>query len=473
MRYLRYITTIMLLILQYNIVFPQAFNINVTISGMKNAELYLAYHFGSKVFVIDTVRTDENSNAVFSGEKKLDGGMYLIYLPTKEFFDIMVCDDQDMVFITDTTDLINNMKVEGSKENQIFFEFQKFLKDRQFKQSIIRNKLKSPGINQQIKEELNIEMTRLNNEVSQNWESFIKNNPGTFVAKFLKALRDVKVPDGPLNDEGQPLDPYFRYNFYVTHFFDNIDLSDSRLLKTSVINDRLEKYFARTLIQSADSILPKAISLIEKAKNSNSEVFRFIVQDILNRYAQPKIMGTDAIYVAVAELYYLSGIADWISENDLKLIKTRVKMIKPNLIGRTAPDLSLYTMSDENISLHEFEADLTILLFWDHNCGHCKTTVDSLKDISQKYESKNVKVFAVYTMDDPESWKEYVKEKGLNWTNSYDRNGDTNLRDLYDAWGNPTMFILDKKKTILAKKFDITQLEGLLDHILENLNESG
>ncbi|MFC2097315.1 redoxin domain-containing protein [Bacteroidota bacterium] len=449
-------------------VFSQGYKIEVTINDLKNEELYLAYHYASKVYVLDTVRTDENSYALFTGEEKLEGGMYLVYLPNKDFFDFLISDDQEIKFQTGIENLVENMKVTGSKENDEFFKFQKYLKTSRQKQAALRNDRNKPNISQSEKDKINLELNKLNDAVNFFWDNIIETNRGSFVATFLSALKEIKVPPAPVDANGQAIDQYFRYNYFVNHFFDNVDLSDPKLIRTSILNDKLERYFTKILVQSADSILPAALTIIEKAKKGNFEVFKFIVQNIINRYSSPKIMGTDAIYVAVAELYYLSGIADWISDSDLNIIKERVKMIKPNLIGRTAPNLIMESPEGETISLHDFKSKYTILLFWDHECGHCKKTIERLKEIYPKYSDKEVRIFAVYTMENIDSWKEYIKEQNLNWTHVSDNLNKTHFRDIYDAWANPTIYILDANKTIIAKKFDIEQLEGLLNHFMEN-----
>ena len=460
------ITLFIFFLLLVSHTFPQAYDIKVTINGLSNADLFLAYHYGKKVYVIDTIKTDEQSNARFTGEKDLLGGMYLIYLPDKRYFDFLVSDDQKMQFETDTSDLIGNMKIRGSKENIIFFDFQSFLKEKYGLQSQLRAGLGEKDITEKQKDKINIELESLNKEVEEYWNKLIKKHNGTFAGNFIKANRDVKVPTP--DEDRQKTDQLYSYNYLLEHFFDNIDLSDPRLLRTSVLSNRIERYFDRTLMQISDSITTRALWFIEKCRKSNKEVFRFVLQDLLNRYAQPKIMGLDAVYVTIAEKYYLSGLADWISNEDLKMIEKRVNMISPNLIGKQAPDLILESINGDKISLHEFRSKLTLLLFWDHECGHCKETVKVLQKVFEKYSDKGLGIFAVYTMSNIESWKKFVEENNPDWTHVFDSKNITNFKNLYDAWGNPTVYILDKNKKIIAKKFGINQLEKLLEQILKS-----
>ena len=51
-----------------------AYEIKVTLKPFNSGYLYLAHHFGTKQYLIDSARINEKSEAVFSGTQKLIGG---------------------------------------------------------------------------------------------------------------------------------------------------------------------------------------------------------------------------------------------------------------------------------------------------------------------------------------------------------------------------------------------------------------
>jgi len=59
------------------------FAIKANIKPFKSGYLYLAYHFGSKQYLIDSAAIDAAGNALFQGDKKLQGGVYMIVYPQK------------------------------------------------------------------------------------------------------------------------------------------------------------------------------------------------------------------------------------------------------------------------------------------------------------------------------------------------------------------------------------------------------
>lgn len=61
----------------------QAYEIKANIKPFNKGHLYLAYHFGSKQYLIDSAKIEPSGEAVFTGSKKLQGGVYLIVFPEK------------------------------------------------------------------------------------------------------------------------------------------------------------------------------------------------------------------------------------------------------------------------------------------------------------------------------------------------------------------------------------------------------
>jgi thiol-disulfide isomerase/thioredoxin len=96
----------------------------------------------------------------------------------------------------------------------------------------------------------------------------------------------------------------------------------------------------------------------------------------------------------------------------VKLLE-RVNKITPTKLGNIATDLKrMQTIDDKFISLHQVDADYTILVFYEPHCGHCKKEVPVLmQQFRDSLKTMNVKVFALYTQYDKEEWKTFLDEK--------------------------------------------------------------
>ena len=100
------------------------YEIRVKINGIKDTNIILGHHFAGAMYPDDTVKVDKNGIGIFKGKKTLPQGMYIIFLPSKNYFDIIIGENQKYSVENDTSNLFKKIKFSGSKENQIFFEYQ-------------------------------------------------------------------------------------------------------------------------------------------------------------------------------------------------------------------------------------------------------------------------------------------------------------------------------------------------------------
>jgi peroxiredoxin len=449
---------------------PDGYNIRVTLNELNNQDLILGYYYNKKMYVTDTSRI-ESGTAVFKGEEPLKGGLYLFYLPSGKYFDVLINDEQHFTIETDTANLIGEMVITGSKESRLFLQYQHFIEEQQKKVNEIRAAIKANESDQAKVEELSRQLEATNKSVADYWDTAMEQNPGTFYAQFIKGMKDPVMPPLDIPEHVQNVDSFSqvkRYEFYRDHYFDNIDFKDDRLLRTPFFVQKLDTYFDRLLIQIPDTVAHAAINIIEKSRG-NEEMFRFLVQYTFNKANESKIMGMDAAMVALAEKYYLSGQADWASEEFLEKLSTRVRDIKPTLIGKKAHDMQMESLTGEIFRLHEVSAPVTIVVFYEPSCGHCKTALPQLySEVFEIYKDKGVQVFAVYSMADKEEWQTFIDTHELyGWINVYDPYHQTRFRNHYDIRSTPMIYVLDKEKKIAAKRLDVEQLPGFIDHLLK------
>ena len=209
-------------------------------------------------------------------------------------------------------------------------------------------------------------------------------------------------------------------------------------------------------------------------------------------------MGFDKVFVHLSEKYLKNGEGTGIYQDEtvINTIIKRADLLKPLLIGSIAPELYLIKATDHSkinqmgfnnikdsndvtnkyyanvdeinklfLTLHSVIADQIILVFWDVDCSHCQSEIPKLLEVYNdlKKAKKNVKVVSVYTMHDGEKFLKYGMEKGLNdWINVYDGVYINNLVNKYDIYSTPVIYILDKNKTIKAKRIGIDQIKNLI-----------
>ena len=293
----------------------------------------------------------------------------------------------------------------------------------------------------------------------------ISDNKGSLLAVLVKAMLPVEqpvisVPPGTSNPDSVRWIKTYLYN--KDHFFDNIDLTDERLLRTPILQARLNTFFTNVVIQSADSINKEIDKLIAKV-SGDYKIFQFVSVFLFNHFRESEIMGHDAVLVKLADDIYLSGKADWVTDEFKQDLKKQVDLIRPNLIGKKAPNLIMDSFSGIYVSLYDVEKDFTILYFWEPDCGHCQEETPKLKEYYEKAKNEGVEVFAVCTTADRTKWEKYITDNKLTWINGWDPERRSNFGSLYNVQSTPLVYILDRNKTIIAKKLAVEDIPSFID----------
>lgn len=444
----------------------QSYKIDVEISDLQNEEIYLGYYYGDKTYVSDTIMLDANGTGTFKGDSLLDEGMYLIVMPSKNYFDILVGKDQEFSLKTTSTGLMSDLEVQGSNLNQSLNEFQRFMMNQNKQVNELQKRLKNQAEDSDSTDILKNKLEELSNEVKNNWDETIENNSDNFLGVLIKTMKNPEIPEYEVPEEIENKDSarwFYSYNYNRTHYFDNIDLTDERLIRTPLFHNKLNTYFTKVLVQDPDTII-KYIDIVANEAIESYEMFQYVIRYFYNTFGQSNIMGMDKVFVHVAENYYLTEKVDWLDDETIEKMKEQVSKHRFNLIGNKAQDLKMETLHSEYAKLHEVHAKYTALIFWEPHCGHCKKVIPALHNLYQEYSRNELEVFAVYTQTDKEEWAKYIEEKAFDdWINVWDPYNLTNFRFFYNIYSTPTLYLLDENKKIIAKRIGVETLQNILD----------
>ena len=433
----------------------QSFRIRVTLDGLKDTNIYLANYYGSKILRVDSARLDKTGSAIFKNKEKRISGLYVIYLNKDNYFDFLLGSDQQ--FSVRTSFLPHSKRLfNGAIETEVFQQYQEFLSVQRNKQQKLQKEVELHKNNKDSVKSINAEIDNLNKEMESYWESKSSAYPGTFLADFLRSMIYTRPPEfvaPPDSKNPDSLKWVRNYNFMKNHYWDNFNFTQPGMIRTPLIEARLDNYFKNTLLQIPDSMIKPTFAVIDKSK-ANEEMFHYISLQRLNAALTSEVMGMDKLFVAIAERYFLNGSGAWLDTTAMAKLKDKVRVTKPNLIGNLAPELKLPDSEGNYYSLRQMNSKYTILLFWEPNCSHCKKAVPQIyKDLYLPLKDKGVDIFAVCTQNKKEDWlKAIIDYKILDWTNVWDPYVTSNFRSLYDVYSTPIIYILDSTKHIIAKR---------------------
>ncbi len=422
--------------------FADGYKIKVKIKGVADTTLTLAHHWADKNFIDTIVSTNGRGSAVFQGRKKLPGGLYIVILPNRKYFDLIISDDQEFSLETDTADLVLNMKISGCEENERFYDSQKYLIKQKKKVEELQKKLKQ-NIPTSDSLEIQKQLSDIEKELSTGWKKIVDNYPNTFYGKLLNATN---------GNQGA--------------FFDNVDFSDARLLRSPVIHQTVRRVMARDLNakKNYSIVIKNSEKLLKKAK-ANDEVFRYVFSHLLEFYNSFYRIGMNKVFCHLVDNYVRTGETDWFDSTAISQITKRADMLGSSFEGKIAHNLEMEKYDGDYIALHDVDSKYTILFFWKTGCGHCS---DAAKRIQQFYEKggMDINIFAVYTQKSRDAWSKFITENKMEkWINVWDPKNESQFQTWYYVVSSPIALLLDKDKKIIAERAGDTSIIDLIDQL--------
>jgi len=462
-----------------------------TIVGLPDTTIYLTKYLGPNLRYADTT-VSKNGIVQFDGSKH-QAGLYAIYFPNRKYFEFVHDKEPVDMFVRDTADFVGSMKVITSKNNVAFYQYIIFMGANQKKMTGLTKTYEAAPEGSALRDSIKAVSIALNTEVAAFQKKIVDENPGTFIGMMVKMSMDVELPEPPRDSNGVITDSNFVYNYYIAHFWDNVDLSDPRVVNTPVYHNKLESYFSQQgVIQIPDSIIKYSVIMLNKMNmtDQSNKVFQYTLAYITNKYSGSKIMGMDKVVWGMGVNYYCppNNKAYWMSKENTESFCGRVEKIGRTMIGNYANSLILTDTTEKNwIDLRKVAAAYTVLYFWDPNCGHCKKVTPQLQMLyEKKFKERGIEVFAVAkaTGDDFEDWKKFIRDNGLKFINvgltkniyeqamkdptpllKYTTIESLNYSDTWDIYSTPQIYVLDKDKKIMLKQLGLKQLEEVLDDI--------
>ncbi len=444
--------------------FSQGYKIDLTIDGLDGSELFLGYYLSGKTYVQDTAKFLGEGKYTIGGDEPIDKGMYFIAENTNLLFDLVVGDDQQFALLTSKEEIVSSMKVAGDQDNQLFYENMIFNLEMRNKIAPFIEVLKDSTATTSAKESAEKEVEVINEMVMDHQEEVISTHPESILATLLKSSKRVEIPE--VLEAGQDEESkQKRFQYYRDHYWDFYDLGNPVLLRlpNSPYKEKVDNYLDNLVSPVPDSIIASVDQLISVAKKDES-TYQQLVWHLTIKYQTSKVMGLDEVYVHLVDTYFETGEMDYWANDQLKEnLKERADQYRSSLIGKLAPNLVLQDLNQKPCVLHEVPNEFTVVYFYDPDCGHCKKETPKLKAFVDS-TAFDVGVYSVSADSSMTKMSNYIDEIGLqSWTNTNGtRTYGLNYQKVYDAFTTPTIYVLNRRKEIIAKKITTAQLHDLL-----------
>ncbi len=152
----------------------QAITVNFDVKNYDNDTLIVGNYFGEKQIVKDTLFAKGKGKFVWTETERPAEGMYLILMkPENTFIQFMINDTENKISLQCNAKDLNDIKFKGSAENDFFYDYMAFLRDKRILADTLRARTERAKANNTTDKETQDALDKLDKDVKKYQTDFI------------------------------------------------------------------------------------------------------------------------------------------------------------------------------------------------------------------------------------------------------------------------------------------------------------
>lgn len=426
----------------------------VKVKGAQPGLSNLIGFYAEEHFRADTTQIQSDGTIRFKKEEGYPQGFYYVSYAENQYVQILLGDDQTFKIEADVNNIPGTIKASGAPDVEAYYANQKFEQTYNAEYGPLGQQLKDAegtpaeaALKEKQKQLLAGREAHLN-------ELFGK-YPNSLFTSFKKAGQNPTVREDVPDEK--------KVFYYRKEFWENVDFSDKRLLRTPVVNNKLKRYFDELTAQNPDSIISSIYSLVDRTV-VYPEYNNFFVNWLLNKYEPGKVtlMDAEAIHVRLTQRYITKEKAPWADSMYVYSLQNRAYEMGQSLIGQDGPNVTANDLNGNTHTLLDKTADYIVVYLFTPSCEHCMEQTPKLIDWYNEWKNKGGDVYAIAIDTDEQELGDYVKKTGMPFTYIYD---STN-RSIYAKYYvnvTPELYVLNKERKIIGKNLKVFQIETIIN----------
>lgn len=424
-----------------------------TILRYGGSRVLLLSIYGEKPTLADSTVTDSAGHFRFWLSGHIPG-VYRVQWSKEGSVDL-IWNKEDVRFTTTIKNPDDSLKIISSLENQINQTCTKLDRTNQAKLQLLMPVVDFYPVKDGFYSMVVHEMENIQLVQRHNTDSLGKLYPNSFAVRMAKVYQTPFISAGLKKEE--------RISYLKTHYFDNVDFSDTALLRSMAFANKAIAYMSlysnnRLPQKQLEAEFIKAVTIMLSAASVNPEVYKFWLDYLVS--------GFDKYHFDEVITYIADNFKDPNSCEDQErktALQKKLETFQKIAIGKISPELEVPDAKGKTVRLSGIKTEYTLVVFWASTCPHCEAMMPRLKEYYEAQKPKKFEVYSVSIDTSRTAWTAFLKEQKLNWINVSDLKGFAGKpADDYNIYATPTMLLLDAEKKILSKPISLRELEQAL-----------
>ena len=281
----------------------------------------------------------------------------------------------------------------------------------------------------------------------------------------------VKVVTAPFTRPDVPAmitDPNLQLEYAVKHYWDYFNFADTTYIPTPEITEQAWVNYIDLLFRLPLDKAQEEIRNMMMKSAENSKKFFLYFSELADRYLyEPNSPALcEELYIPVLEVMVQTSAL-----SDIEKIRPQhlLEWANKNRMGTKTTNFQYTDILGKSSSLYQVAAEYTLLFFSDPACPSCKVNMESISNspvFNKLISDRRLIILSMYSENDLDAWKAHYANYPSAWINGYDQT--FTIRDKYDLRASPTMYLLDRDKTVLLKDASFGQIESYLYWLQQN-----
>ncbi|TNE60287.1 MAG: redoxin domain-containing protein [Bacteroidetes bacterium] len=467
MKYRHWITTVLALLFCHVILTGQTtpaatVQIRLQVDGLSTtSRVYLQAIHENKKSTLDSTYQNGQGEIVFQYRTALEPGYYNVLLPSETELPVLLSDDQTVTLCTQMDQPIENMAVEGSLENELLYNSlqydgrlgERFQAEIQEIQRARQEALDQAFINQL--------RTRYFLERESYYATIFSKYTNSLYVKYEKARQEPAILDRILS--ASLLSNSDRQRMLLSHYWDNVDFSDARLLHTPVVYDKLWQYFNKFVPDQTDLKLEAVDILMDKVAD-HPAYYRFFATWLAEEYRAPFTgnMDPDALYIHMVDHYLTYERAFWADSLQVYAWNLRSEDQRASLVGMAGQTFTAKDIAGTEHNLFDLQSPYIALFFYHADCDHCIETTPKLVQKYQELKDQGLEVVAISMSTPEDEWKAFMEQNRMDGFVNLTDEDSNSIYKRYFVRATPEIYLLNPDRKIIGKHLSVEDIQPVM-----------